>query len=170
MTDAVTPTRSGPKTETWIFGVLVILGVALLFYLSGQRQQVLRASPAGFDGLQVWLAKNDLPAQNFTGGWVVDPENIDLLVMPLYDTELDERRDRPRTKEELLFQQDETDQRSATLRDKASEMTSLLVLPKWRSGMRLTGLGHPQLLVEPEGLDDALLDLTGVSMRVGRIP
>ncbi|MEM6589075.1 MAG: hypothetical protein AAF641_11555 [Pseudomonadota bacterium] len=170
MTDTATPARNGPKTETLIFGALVVVGIALLFYLSGQRQQALRTSPIGFDGLQVWLTKSDLPAQNFTGGWVIDPDNVDLLVMPLFDTALDERRKRPETKEELLFQQDEADQRAENLRDKAETLTSLVVLPKWRSGMRLTGLGHPALLVDGQRLEGVLKDLTGEEVRVGRMP
>ncbi len=170
MTDVGTPARSGPKTETLIFGALVIIGIALLFYLSGQRQQALRTSPVGFDGLQVWLTKSDLPAQNFTGGWVIDPDTVDLLVMPLFDTALDARRKRPETKEDLLFQQDEADQRADTLREKAGLLTSLVVLPKWRSGMRLTGLGHPALLVEEARLEGVLKDLTGEEVRVGHMP
>ncbi|MEL7255581.1 MAG: hypothetical protein AAGL23_15505 [Pseudomonadota bacterium] len=170
MTDGVTQTRNGPKTETLIFGVIVVVAIALLIYLSGQRQQALRTSPVGFDGLQVWLTSSDLPAQNFTGGWVMDPDNVDLLVMPLFDTALDARRDRPETKEDLLFQQDEADQRASVLREKAGDLTSLVVLPKWRSGMRLTGLGHPALLVEGERLEGVLEDLTGEAVRLGRVP
>ncbi|MEM7597377.1 MAG: hypothetical protein AAF382_06735 [Pseudomonadota bacterium] len=170
MTDAVTSPRSGPKTETLIFGALVVIAIAVLMYLSGQRQQALRASPAGYDGLQVWLASTDLPAQNFTGGWAVDRDSVDLLVLPLFDTQLDTSRKRPETKEELLFQQDETDQRSGVIRAKAVDVPSLLILPKWRSGMRLTGLGHPALLVEEGGLEATLEELTGEAMRVGRIP
>lgn len=170
MTDTLTRPRSGPRSDTLIFGLLVVIAIGVLMYLSGQRQQVLRASPVGFDGLQVWLAKSDVPAQNFTGGWTIDQSNVDLLVVPLFDTSLDRVRDRPETKEELLFQQDETDQRYEVLQAKAAQVSTLVILPKWRSGMRLTRLGHPALLVEPEGLEDTLQTLTGDTMRVGRIP
>ncbi|MEL7278830.1 MAG: hypothetical protein AAFY35_08245 [Pseudomonadota bacterium] len=170
MSDTAISARSGPKTETVIFGVLVVIAIAVLIYLSGQRQQALRSSPVGYDGLQVWLAASDLPAQNFTGGWTIDRDNVDLLVLPLFDTQLDASRKRPQTKQELLFQQDETDQRSGVIRAKAVEVPSLLILPKWRSGVRLTGLGHPALLVEEGGLESALEELTGETMQVGRIP
>ncbi|MEL6313541.1 MAG: hypothetical protein AAFQ60_05780 [Pseudomonadota bacterium] len=158
------------KTETLVFGMLVLVAIAVLVYLSGQRQQALRTSPVGFDGLQIWLARSELPAQTFTGRWAVDRASVDLLVLPLFDTRLDRDRTRPQTKEDLLFQQDETDQRRSVLRAKATSVPSLLILPKWRSGMRLTGLSHPALLVEGGGLDDALKSLTGEEMRVARIP
>ena len=157
------------KPETLIFGMLVLVAFAVLFYLSGQRQQVLRASPVGFDGLQIWLAHAELPAQTFTGGWAVDHASVDALVLPLFDTQLDRTRERPQSKEELLFQQDETDQRAAILREKAALVPSLVIMPKWRSGMRLTGLSHPALLVEEDGLEAALDSITGEEMRVGRI-
>ncbi|MEM8981218.1 MAG: hypothetical protein AAGD04_17225 [Pseudomonadota bacterium] len=157
------------KPETLIFGMLVLVAFGVLFFLTAQRQQALRASPVGFDGLHIWLAHSDLPAQTFTGGWAVDLASVDALVLPLFDTRLDRARVRPQSKEELLFQQDETDQRKDVLREKAAMVPSLLILPKWRSGMRLTGLSHPALLVEEEGLAAALRGLTGEEMRVGRI-
>lgn len=161
--------QDGPKTETLIFAGLVVVAIALLFYLSGQRQQVLRASPVGFDGLQVWLAKSELPAQNFTGGWTLTQDSVDLLVLPLFDTDPTRSRTRPQTKEDLLFQQDETDQRIDVIKAKVQQVPSLLVLPKWRSGLRLSGLGHPALLVETQSMDAMLEELLGRPMGIDRI-
>lgn len=169
MSESTTFPLKKVKTETLIFAVLALVAVGVLVYLAGQRQQALRSSPIGFDGLQVWLAQADLPAQSFTGGWVLDGGTLDVLVLPLFDTQLDRARALPQTKEELLLQQDEVDQRQDVLRQKVSMVPSLLILPKWRSGMRLTGLSHPALLVEDDGLEAALKSLTGTTRNVMRI-
>lgn len=172
MTDSASPT-DGLRAETVVMIVAGVLALAALWYVIAQRQQVLRSSPAGLDGLQVWLSSEGESAQSFTGGWLIDPETVGLMVIPLYDTALDRDRVLPRTKDDLLLQQDEYDLESDTIADKASRVPSMIVLPKWRSGMRLTGLGHPILLSEPRGAERTLRDLTGEArprLRLSRTP
>ncbi len=41
------------------------------------------------------------------------------------------------------------------------------MLPKWRSGMRLTGLAHPALLLEDGRLETMLNQITGGARRHG---
>ena len=82
----------------------------------------MRRSPAGLDGLQVWLATNGASAQNFAGGWLMDQTAVGLLVVPLYDTLPDSERSSPRTKEELLLQQDEYDLATAVVLEKAERV------------------------------------------------
>ena len=115
-----------------------------------QSKQVLRSSPAGFDGLQAWLSSEDVEAQSFSGGWLLDSERYGLLIVPVFDSDLTSSRVAPQIKEELLLQQDEYDLWLVALTDKLDRVPSLVVLPKWRSGMHLTGLSHPVLLVEPK--------------------
>ncbi|PVB61233.1 hypothetical protein [Labrenzia sp. 011] len=140
------------RLETVIIVLICAFGAAALWYFLAQRQQTLRSSPAGFDGLQIWLASEGVGAQNFFGGWTIDQTSIGLLVVPVYDTELDETRVTPSTKQELLQQQDEYDLSTPVITLKAQTVPTLVVLPKWRSGMRLTGLAHPVLKVERERL------------------
>ena len=136
-----------------ILGLLAVLLIGALFFLSSQRQQALRSSPAGLDGLRVWLSHEGLNVQNFSGGWPLNTEDVGLLIVPLYDTRLSDRRTPPQTKEELLAQQDEFDLWEDVTREKARKTKTLLILPKWRSGMRLTGLAHPLLLNDPKALE-----------------
>ncbi|MHA7775945.1 hypothetical protein [Roseibium sp. M-1] len=163
----------GPSLETAI--ILVICAVVLVggWYVLSQRQQTLRQSPAGLDGLQVWLASNRLSAQNFAGGWPIDETTVGLLIVPLYDTLPETDRVAPQTKEELLLQQDEFDLTASVINRKAERVTTLVVLPKWRSGMRLTGLAHPVLKVEKERLNKIVRKLTGdkrVTLSDARVP
>ncbi len=145
---------------------VLIGGVALLllfavFYVMSQRQQALRSSPLGFDGLRVWLASEGQSAQVFTGGWTIDPDSVGVLVVPLYDTDLSARREPPQTKEELLFQQDKYDLSLTPISQKRNLAQTLIVLPKWRSGMRLAKVGHPALWNDAERMTRLLRRLTG---------
>lgn len=173
MTDASVP-RASPnaspiRPEMLIIGIVALLALVAVSYVLSQRQQELRSSPVGLDGLQIWLTSEGGDAQNFSGGWLLDPGTIGLMVLPVYDTDLDRESDPPRTKDDLLFQQDESDLDWYTLDEKIEAVPTLIVLPKWRSGMRLTGIAHPDLLVEERRLNAFLKSLTGLgSVQVSR--
>jgi hypothetical protein len=155
-------TPSPIRAEAVIIALIVVLALSAVGYVLSQRQQELRASPVGLDGLQLWLSAAGGSAQSFSGGWTLDPASVGLLVLPLHDTALDADMTPARSKEELLFQQDEVDQSWDVLRAKLRAANTLVVLPKWRSGMRLTGIAHPALLVEAARVDRILTELTGV--------
>lgn len=143
-----------------VFGALLLF---VVFYAVSQRQQALRASPSGFDGLQIWLTSKGVSTQSFLGGWQVDQNSVGLLVMPLYDTVLDRSRSQPLTKTELLYQQDEYDLDLAVIKRKTRLVPTLVILPKWRSGMRLAGVAHPALLSKRFAVEELLQDITGQS-------
>ncbi|MET1415951.1 hypothetical protein ABVF61_27020 [Roseibium sp. HPY-6] len=152
---------NGPRIEFLMIAAVLVVIVAGLWYVMSQRQQSLRSSPAGLDGLQIWLTSNDITSYNFAGGWPIDQTTVDLLVLPVYDTSLDAARTPPSTKEELLLQQDEYDLSSDVILTKARRVPTLVVLPKWKSGMRLTGLAHPVLLNDPKRIERTLDEITG---------
>ncbi|MEP2892664.1 hypothetical protein [Tateyamaria sp.] len=156
-----------------ILGALAILMIGAFFYVSSQRQQQLRTSPTGLNGLQVWLASEGQTARNFSGSWPLNIDEVGLLVLPIYDTALDEARTLARSKEDWITQQDEYDLDTAPILAKIADVPTLLVLPKWRSGMRLTGLAHPLLLAEQTRLQDtlkAVLQKDDVRLDYGRTP
>ena len=161
MSDTTSTGRSGgPRIEVLLIAAVCIIVIAGLWYVLSQRQQSLRSSPAGLNGLQVWLTSNGVTAYNFSGGWPIDQTTVDLLVLPVYDSALDEARTSPATKEELLVQQDEYDLGTEAILTKAQRVPTLLVLPKWRSGMRLTGRAHPILLIDKDRITHTLNDVT----------
>lgn len=146
-------------------GALILIGI-LLFVFSGSQQQ-LRKSPVGFDGLHAWVATEGQPVRSFTGGWSSDPAVIGLRVLPIYDTNLSQRRVAPKSKEEYLMQSDEYDLRESIAQRKGEIVQTMYVLPKWRSGMRLTGKAHPELLLDSRAATRVLADV--VSSRIGRV-
>lgn len=170
MSDASTARAAPVRTDLVVMGLVAVVVLAGLLYLMSQRQQELRRSPVGFDGLQVWLASEGGSAQNFTGGWLLDPASIGLLVLPVFDTIPDRALEPALDKMQLLYQQDESDLDWRPLREKIDTLPALIVLPKWRSGMRLTGIAHPALLVEDARLNAFLRTLTGEgTVRLSRI-
>lgn len=155
MTTMVDNRAKSPTERMILIGVVVLVAGALLYVLLNQQQQ-LRSSPTGLDGLRTWLVSEGHSVQNFSGGWSMDADELGLIIVPLYDTELDVDRTLPENQDELLMQQDEYDLEASPVLKKASRVTTLVVLPKWRSGMRLTGLAHPLLLVSPEQVEGDL--------------
>lgn len=156
-----------------ILGLLAVLSVSALLYVMSQRQQALRSSPVGLNGLQVWMSSQDQETQSFVGGWPLRTDDLGLLIVPLYDTDLRADRKLPQKQDDLIIQQDEYDLSLDIVQDKAREVPTLLVLPKWRTGMRLTGLVHPLLLLERDRLVEtlyALLDVDDVTLSYGREP
>ena len=68
MSIAETENQKKGSETLLVLAVVAVIVVALLV-LAGQRQQALRASPSGMDGLVNWLRSEDLDAQAFSGGW-----------------------------------------------------------------------------------------------------
>ena len=156
-----------PTDAIAMIAVLVVAVLTMIFFATGRSQEVRRA-PSGFDGLAFWLADAGMDAQSFSGGWTIPAEDVGLNIIPLYDTALDTPRETPTTKEELLLQRDETDLEADVLHEKVRLAPTLLVLPKWRSGMRLTRLSHPILLIGGQDTAELLRDaLPGTSL--GRV-
>ncbi|PJI85764.1 hypothetical protein BC777_2110 [Yoonia maricola] len=168
---APTPETAKQRPELILIAIFVVIGLAVLFYFSSQQQQQLRSSASGMDGLQVWLKSEGHDAQSFAGGWTINAETLGLLITPLYDTDIDDDRTPPSTKEELLFQQDEFDLWTWQIQDRAALVQTMVVLPKWRSGVRLTGLSHPALLVDRNRTQATLERIAGNDIgAVGHIP
>lgn len=170
---ATTPRSGGPRIEFLMIAAVCVVALLAIWYVMSQRQQTLRSSPSGLDGLQVWLTANDITSYNFAGGWPIDQTTVDLLILPVYDTALDEARTPPASKEEYLLQTDEYDFATDAILTKARTVPTLIVLPKWRSGMRLTGIAHPVLLIEPGKITETLDEVTGggaAELVYGRTP
>ena len=158
MSDGASPTQNGGRRSIDLL-ILAAVGAAVLLFLwfmsSGQDRR-LQTSPLGFDGLSIWLTENEIEAGTFRGGFGLSPDQIGLRILPLYDLDLNTRRTDPSTKEELLFQQEEVDIARDVISQKIGDLPSLVVLPKWRTGTRLTGLAHPVLTAQQAKLNTLL--------------
>lgn len=162
MTEATGFEPTGRVRMDWIIvGVVVALCVGIFLYFTAGRQYALRESASGFDGLEYWLKDQNHAAQSFAGGWPLNRNTVGLLIQPVYDAHPDTERSAAKTKDELLLQSDEFDQQVDVIREKALSVPSLVILPKWRSGMRLTGLAHPFLIVRGANTQEVLHQIVG---------
>lgn len=161
MSAAGSPGRPSLRADAVIIAVVVVMALGAIGYVLSQRQQALLSSPVGLQGLQLWLTSKGGSAQGFSGGWILDPKTVGLLVVPMHDTDPGQDMKPARSKEELLFQQDESDLNWPAIFDKIERAPVLIILPKWRSGMRLTGIAHPALLVSDAPVNAILHKLTG---------
>lgn len=168
MTDTTARETEDRMRLDWIvIGAVLVLCAGLFLYLLAGRQYALRESASGFDGLDYWLNSQSHTTQSFTGGWPLDRSTIGLLIQPIYDSQPGSKRSVAKTKEELLLQTDEFDQDLAVVIEKAQSVRSLVILPKWRSGMRLTGFGHPFLIASREDIQAILHQVAGLD--AGRV-
>lgn len=152
---------SMPSPPTIIAGIVVICALVAVIWLSViGRGATLRGSAVGFDGLAVWLRSEGLSARSYEGWSAIDVDWAGLRVLPLFDVALERRRSRPRDVEALIQQETEIDIAGVVVRQKLQRMKTLVVLPKWRTGMRLSGFAHPDFRDTRATLSELLQSLS----------
>ena len=124
-------------------GVIVAVVVGAFLWLSIQAEETaLRESATGFDGLAEWLDDQGAEVEIKTAAWPAPADAYGLRIMPIYDTSPEKRRNRPASEEELLQQLDERDEDYTSVYDKQKFIPTIYVLPKWRTGMRMSRRAH----------------------------
>ncbi|MEM6972963.1 MAG: hypothetical protein AAF577_09160 [Pseudomonadota bacterium] len=161
----------GNQGRGWLIIVGVILVVALLalVFLNTTERQV-RRSPIGFDGLAVWLRDQDQAAVTQSGLTRVDPTEVGLRILPLFDAVLDADRESASTEEEMLYRLSDVDMQTRIVREKIDRLPTLVVLHKWRTGMRLTRIAHPVLFGSARHQTRVLADIAPGLGRVKLLP
>lgn len=157
-------------SDDWLLLALLAAGIAAFaLWALGGGDRLLRRSPLGFDGLVAWLDAGGIEARNFQGGALLERDRVGLRILPLYDGDLDRRRLEPEDQEGLIREADQVDIRGAVVLAKIRLLPTLVVLPKWRTGLALTGIAHPVLLRDAG--DDPLSrqQLPGIGGRVERL-
>ncbi|MEL6236697.1 MAG: hypothetical protein AAFR46_20060 [Pseudomonadota bacterium] len=148
----------GALSPLLALAVLVLLG---LVFLAAPRQQSLQTGATGFDGPGRWLTHEGLETRSFEGGWAIDAASVGLTIIPLYETALDQPLRPAQDSAAMLAQLDERDHTRAVILDKIEHTNSLIILPKWRQGMRLTGLAHPVLITQETRISATLRAILG---------
>lgn len=137
------PGRRG--AAVFIFGACALVLIVGLLSLVGPDLRSLRQSSIGFAGLEAWLKGNGVAVETVTGGLGPETVAVGLRILPLFDDNLHNRMSVPRSDLDRIKQTDEADITIKTIQGKIETLPTLLILPKWRAGMRLSGKAHPTL-------------------------
>ena len=140
--------RSGKQTNGNILLVVGVLVLMMLLFFLGQfsKSVSLNRSAIGFDGLPLWLSANQIDARTFYGRAVLESDTVGLRILPLFDVDL--ARSAGVTNDDVAaMAETERDISSFTVERKIETLPTLLVMPKWRSGVRQAEAVHPDLLI-----------------------
>lgn len=164
---AAKPARSDPATLLAV--VVCALVAAGLFYLFSQgRQASLNRSQVGHAGLQLWLKDQDVETLTFGGGGTMRPDGIGLRILPLFDVDLDNFAEQPKTEAATLQQMTEYDIGKFTVWRKLSLAPSLVILPKWRRAVRAKGVAHPAFLIPESDIRRVMRQIGGIGGTIVR--
>ena len=132
------------RSSNWLIGVAAVVALVGLTLLLRGGTGALFQSATGFEGLRHLLVEEGHPARSFEGGYPIDGTDIGLRIVPFYDLDLQNGRRDPVTRAEALDLEDERDFAWINAGRKAETIRTLFVLPKWRRGMRLSAMAHPE--------------------------
>jgi hypothetical protein len=125
-----------------------VAALLLLIFFVGAGGGKIDASPIGTDGLHSWLEGNGVSATKSHRRTPLAEDDVALRILPLYDTDIE--RDAPPVddREDRRAQSTQRDIYSEVYIEKVSYVPSLVMLPKWRSGVLELDLLDPQLLIQ----------------------
>lgn len=134
-----------------IMGLLLVLTGVVAFAVLRTSPEGLYRSPIGLAGLYYWLNDQNIPVRTRLTNHTIQSDSVGVLVVPVHDTVLSAPRSVPETPMEQIQSETENDISRNILIEKANRVPTMIVLPKWRAGIRHLGLAHPDLLVDPKG-------------------
>ncbi|MFV2053537.1 hypothetical protein [Aliiroseovarius sp. YM-037] len=149
------------KSSFLVFGGLVAAVILLIYLVSGDGNRRLEASAIGTNGLYTWLQASDVEVAQSHRRVELPEDNVSLRLLPLFDTDL-LAEERPPV--DNLEQRAQTTQREIALNivmEKTVNVRSLVMLPKWRTGVTMLSVAHDSLLI-PEGHLERLLNQLGL--------
>ena len=141
------PARGGSSDLVIIGAVALAIVGAIYLFSGGERTSRLDRAATGFAGMVQWLRAQEVETLVFRGEGVLSEERAGLRILPLYDVDLETDRIRPRNNLEVVLQISETDMPRDVFERKVADLPSLVILPKWRTGMRALGFAHKDLLI-----------------------
>ncbi|MEM1297796.1 MAG: hypothetical protein AAGH68_00860 [Pseudomonadota bacterium] len=157
---------SGPGWPVFAIGAALIL--AAVWYFASNSERALQRGALGFNGLAAWLKAEGFDARAFNGGGTLVRGDIGLRILPLHDTDLENPRVTPTTREAVIAETSLNDIAQYTVRHKMEDHPTLVILPKWRAGVPLLGAAHRNLLI-PEGEINRVAAQVGLpGAKVGR--
>jgi len=152
--------NSNNSLNILMIGGAIALLIGLFFLAQFSRSVTINRSATGFDGLPAWLAENEIRSRTFYGRAVLDTETVALRILPLHDVNLN--RTQGETNDDLAaMAETDRDIRRYVVRRKIERLPTLLIMPKWRAGVRSASALHPKLLISDESADTLVDQIKG---------
>lgn len=145
MTASPTPRLLSPINVIALLGVIALI---VILGMSSNRPPSLNKSALGFDGLVSWSAQNGRSTRSFSGGSALGQDTVSLRVLPLYDSRVDSF-DFPLGQDvsDPYLRADLRPISRRVVQAKIETLPTLIIYPKWRDGVRRTGLLHADFRV-----------------------
>jgi len=154
------PAQRSKSTNLLLIGGFLVLLVGLFLIGQTTRSITINRSATGFDGLALWLTENEIKARNFYGRAVLERDDVALRILPLFDVDLN--RPQGNTNDDVAaMAETDRDIRRNIVRRKLNQLPTLLVMPKWRAGVRSTAALHPELLIADDSADTLIPQIDG---------
>lgn len=141
---------------------LGIMAACVIWLLSLPSNVRPEQSAFGFNGLRAWLVANDVEARRFIGGGQLDADQVGLRILPLMDDRTDRFDGMFGGDTEPFLRGEIRSIRDTVISQKIEDIPTLIVLAKWRDGIRLGGTIHPDFLLPTDplpGESGTLLDM-----------
>ncbi|WP_373634857.1 hypothetical protein [Yoonia sp. SS1-5] len=135
------------KSSVVLFGGIIALLALLIYLVTGASNRALDQSPIGTNGLELWLSDNDLRTIRSHRRVALSESEVALRILPLYDINLDWDVEPPTDRTERRAAETQRDIDRAVVIEKMTYVPTMLVLPKWRTGVIELGLLDEQLLI-----------------------
>ena len=140
------PPRNRPPWLTLAL-LAALAALAALAVLAARPAPPVERSAIGFDGLALWLTAEGVSARRHTGAGPLSLDETGLRVLPLYDTDPTRGQSDPADGFDPDLNRDVRPIAASVLLEKLAQAPSVIVLPKWRDGVRRQGVRHEDLLI-----------------------
>ncbi len=132
--------------------VLVLLAAGVMGFMALRNAALdrrLDGSVIGLGGLPIWLKDGDIAVKKSHPRLSPKLSDLSHRLLPLYDIDLNDDADDPETSQEVIRQATQRNIRAKDYWTKLDDLPSLVLLPKWTSGMMLTKVAHDETLINP---------------------
>lgn len=146
----------GDKSGSFVlFGGFAALIIIVLLLISGSgTNSPLDRSAIGTSGLVAWLKANDQQVVEAHRRVAMSEEDVDLRILPLFDTDLYEIELPAISRAAQLRQTTQRDIEYYIIEQKMDFAPTLLMLPKWRTGVVMLGVADESLLIPMADMDE----------------
>ena len=156
------------KAPFLIVASLIVLGLLGLFVLGGSDSgRRIDNSPIGLSGLAEWGDAQGLAVRRSHPRLSPNLQDLALRVFAIYDTDLTSVAPDPGTRRDLFVQDTQKDLSLEVYQSKLNELPTVVVLPKWTTGLIETGIAHQVTLIGDAAMNRLLgqIGLGGARIR-----